>query len=215
MILAILFLTFLITLSTLVRTSPHAFLIFIMPIAVLSAAGVSYLQSPVFAVASIFGPRAVQAVMAGQAAVSVVVNLVQLVGAALSLRSRRETSVQRGRTPEEISAFVSLAFTMGFLFVSFVAHGWLIRTPVYVRLIAPLERRLLAANAPGTEALLASTDMARSVGTRTRSRDGDRKDGQSGQEKHRLRNRRRICVRRYTRASSVRLIFANLVLLCG
>ncbi|KAI0278372.1 hypothetical protein BC826DRAFT_1113442, partial [Russula brevipes] len=83
MILAVLFLTFLITLSTLVRTSPHAFLIFIMPIAVLSAAGVSYLQSPVFAVASIFGPRAVQAVMAGQAAVSVVVNGVQLVGAAL------------------------------------------------------------------------------------------------------------------------------------
>jgi equilibrative nucleoside transporter 1/2/3 len=103
--------------------------------------------------------------MAGQAAVSVVVNLVQLVGAAVSLRSRREMSVQRGRTPEEISAFVSLAFTMGFLFVSFVAHGWLIRTPVYARLIAPLERRLLsAANAPGTEALLASTDMARSVG---------------------------------------------------
>ena len=97
--------------------------------------------------------------MASQAAVSVVVNLVQLVGAALSLRSRREPEVQRRRTPEEISAFVSLAFTMGFLFVSLVAHGWLIRTPVYARLIAPLERErrlLAAANGPGTEALLAS-----------------------------------------------------------
>jgi hypothetical protein len=63
--------------------------------------------SPAFAMASIFGPSTTQAVMAGQAAVGVVVNLVQLVSEVISLyTNRHEQSIQNRKTSEETSAFV-------------------------------------------------------------------------------------------------------------
>ena len=57
--------------------------------------------------ASIFGPSTVQVVMAGQAAVGVVVNLVQLVSEVISLYTSHEQSIQNRKTPEETSALIS------------------------------------------------------------------------------------------------------------
>ena len=154
---ALLLLAFLSTLGTLVPTTPNLFFTLIILVAVLSAVCVSYLQPPVFAVASIFGPREIQAVMAGQAAVGVVVNLVQFVSAAISLRSK---SGQSGRTPEEISAFVCFAFATCLLCVSLVAHSWLVRTPAYKILIVPIEQRITRDNLEERRALLWSSDVS-------------------------------------------------------
>jgi solute carrier family 29 (equilibrative nucleoside transporter), member 1/2/3 len=132
-----------------------------MIVGVLSAAGVSYLQSPVFAIASIFGPSTVQAVMAGKAAVAVMVNLVQLVGAAISLYTSRRQSIQSRKTPEETSAFVSLAFATCFLCISLFAHSWLIQTPEYKILITPIKLRIVeAGQLEEHQALMSSTDPA-------------------------------------------------------
>ncbi|KIL65073.1 hypothetical protein M378DRAFT_10965 [Amanita muscaria Koide BX008] len=163
-ILTLLFLTCLTTLSAVVRTTPGTFLTFIMLVAVLSAAGVSYFQTPVFAVASIFGPRAVQAVMAGQAAVGVVVNMVHLGSATISLHQSSKPVVHSGRTrtPEEIAAFVSFAFTTCILCISLAAHRWLVRTPAYKLLIEPIEQRIVAANElEESQTLLSSSGLAR------------------------------------------------------
>jgi len=135
-----------------------------MLVAVLSAAGVSYLQTPVFVVASIFGPKAVQAVMVGQAAPGVVVNLVHLGSAAISLHQSSETLALSGRTrtPEEIAAFVSFAFTTCILCIGLAAHRWLVRTPEYKSLIEPIEQRLVAVNeVEESQALLSSSELAR------------------------------------------------------
>ena len=102
--------------------------------------------------------------MAGQAAVGVVVNLVQVVGAAISLSSRRRISAQDWRTPEEMSAFMSFAFATCFLCVSLVAHCWLVRTPAYATMIAPFElRRLVAGEHEERQSLMSSSHWAQTT----------------------------------------------------
>lgn len=175
-ILALLTITFLTTFSTLVRTDPNTFFTFIILVSISTAAFVSYFQSAVFAVASIFGPKAIQAVMTGQAAVAVVVNLVQLASVTNSIRSVNPAPALRlvalmpigtafvsGRTAEETSSFVCLAFATCLLGVSYVSHRWLVRTAEYKSLIAPLEMRVLEVpQVEERQALLTSSRLSAS-----------------------------------------------------
>ena len=132
----------------------------------------SYLQSSVVAVASLFGPEAVQAVMSGQAAVAVAVSTVQLLSAAVSLAGEEKTlglgllfdSMPPlegwGWTPEEASAFVFFAFSTAFLGTSVLAHSWLLRMPAYEALVVPLERkRDVGVRVGEREALLGSGSL--------------------------------------------------------
>lgn len=128
----------------------------------------AYCQSSVFVVASIFGPKAVQAVMAGQAAVAVVVSLVELGSVAKVLHSAvvptSKELERNGRTPEELSAFVCFAFSTCILGVSLAAHSWMLKTPAYKSLILPIELRLLAKSSRGHEerqSLLSSSVTSR------------------------------------------------------
>ncbi|KAI9509698.1 hypothetical protein F5148DRAFT_1185877, partial [Russula earlei] len=98
--------------------------------------------------------------MAGQAAIGVMVSLVQLVSAAISLRLR---SAQSGRTPEEVSAFVCFAFATCLLCISLVAHSWLVRTPAYEILISPIEQRMRTDKLEERQALLSSSYVARAT----------------------------------------------------
>ena len=131
----------------------------------------SYLQSSVIAVASLFGPGAVQAVMSGQAAVAVAVSTVQLVSAAVSLAREkggtpgRELSFdfpsppeRHGWRPEETSAFIFFGLSTVFLGVSVLAHSLLLRMPAYEALVVPSERKR-AVGVGEREALLVSEGL--------------------------------------------------------
>ncbi|KAF8192532.1 nucleoside transporter-domain-containing protein [Pholiota molesta] len=88
----------------------------------------AYLQTSTIAVASLFGPPAVQAMMAGQAAVAVAVSGVQVVSAAASVWGKPSTFVSDG-SAEERSAFVFFFLSTLFLLM-----------PAYHTVAAGLER---------------------------------------------------------------------------
>ncbi|KAG6834896.1 hypothetical protein H0H93_006585 [Arthromyces matolae] len=73
---------------TYVRLPTNAFIAFTLAIAACQAAVDSYLQTSVFAVASLYGPQALQATMSGQAAVAVAVSAVQVMSTAIFVQKR-------------------------------------------------------------------------------------------------------------------------------
>ena len=100
----------------------------------------AYLQTSTFAVASLFGPAAIQSMMAGQAAVAVSVSGVQVISSIASVVGKHRTYVSDG-SAEEQSAFIFFALSTVFLIVSAGVHAWLIRMPIYEVVVASLERR--------------------------------------------------------------------------
>ncbi|KAH9482484.1 Equilibrative nucleoside transporter 1 [Psilocybe cubensis] len=99
----------------------------------------AYLQTSVIAVASLFGPLAVQAMMSGQAAVAVAVSGVQVISAAASVRGKTRVYISDG-SAEERSAFIFFSLSTLFLVVSAGAHSWMTKTPIYQQVAASLER---------------------------------------------------------------------------
>ena len=100
----------------------------------------AYLQTSVIAVGSLFGPPAIQSIMAGQAAVAVVVSGVQVISSAASVVGKPRTYISNG-SAEEQSAFVFLALSTAFLLVCAGVHTWFIRMPVYRLVAASLESK--------------------------------------------------------------------------
>ncbi|OCH95953.1 hypothetical protein OBBRIDRAFT_787800 [Obba rivulosa] len=143
------------TLSTYFRLPAPLFSAFVLLNGMGQAAAGSYLQTAVVAIASLFGPRTMQAVMSGQAAVGVAVSAVQVISAATSLRvpPSSEIQVQNASQPEETSAFIFFGLSTLFLLVSAGAHTMLIRLPMYKFMV---ERSQTAGggNPPDTPGLL-------------------------------------------------------------
>ena len=100
----------------------------------------AYLQTSVIAVGSLFGPPAIQSVMAGQAAVAVVVSGVQVISSAASVVGKPRTYISDG-SAEEQSAFIFLALSTAFLIFCAGVHTWFIRMPVYKLVAASLENK--------------------------------------------------------------------------
>ena len=100
----------------------------------------AYLQTSVIAVGSLFGPPAIQSMMAGQAAVAVVVSGVQVISSAASVVGKPRTYISDG-SAEEQSAFIFLALSTAFLIVCAGVHTWFIRMPVYKLVAASLESK--------------------------------------------------------------------------
>ena len=98
----------------------------------------AYLQTSVIAVGSLFGPPAIQSMMAGQA-VAVIVSGVQ-VSSAASVVGEHRTYISNG-SAEEKTAFVFLALSTAFLLVCAGVHTWFIRMPVYKIVAASLESK--------------------------------------------------------------------------
>lgn len=121
------------TMSTYVHGPPGLFFAFVLLNGVAQASAGAYLQTAVVAVASLFGHTAMQAVMAGQAAVGVVVSGVQVMSAAASTRSAgaEQMSAHMPSEPEEESAFIFFALSTLFLVVTIGVHSWLISLPAY------------------------------------------------------------------------------------
>jgi equilibrative nucleoside transporter 1/2/3 len=128
------------TLSTYFVPSPGIFFAFVLINAAAQATAGAYLQTSVIAVGSLFGPAAVQSMMAGQAAVAVVVSGVQVISSAASVAGKSHTFISDG-SAEEQSAFIFFALSTAFLVVSAGVHTWLIRMPVYKLVAASLERK--------------------------------------------------------------------------
>lgn len=163
--------------------TPETFFKFVLLNAMVQAAMQAHLQCSVVAVASLFGPEAVQAVMSGQAAVAVAVSTVQLLSAAVSLAKEKNKTLAlglsfdsapplegQGWTPEETSAFMFFAFSTVFLGVSLLAHSWLLRMPVYEALVIPLERKGVVGVGVGERQALLGPEDSGEVGETTKER---------------------------------------------
>ncbi|KAK7015524.1 hypothetical protein VNI00_019105 [Paramarasmius palmivorus] len=169
-------LCFLLTLSTLIEISPGPFFAFVILNGIVQAAFGSYLQTSVIAVASLFGPTAVQAMLSGQAAVAVAVSTVQVLSATASVHGedRPVDGLTRDKNPEERAAFIFFGLSTIFLLVTVGAQWWLTRMPQYHAVAGSLE----AAHKPG-----------RSSGTDDETRglvSGGRSDHETSIEKARI-----------------------------
>ncbi|KAJ6516250.1 nucleoside transporter-domain-containing protein [Mycena sanguinolenta] len=137
-------LTFLLTASTFIHTSPGFFFAFVLFNGICQAALGAYLQTATIVIASLFGPTAVQALMSGQAAVAVAVSGVQVFSAAASVwglpREKIATYVSDGE-PEERSAFLFFGLSTVFLILTAAAHGWLVKMPAYKAIARSLEQQ--------------------------------------------------------------------------
>jgi equilibrative nucleoside transporter 1/2/3 len=101
----------------------------------------SYLQASVIAVASLFGPIAVQAVMSGQAAVAVVVSGIQVLSATASVWGVSQVTSQSDGKEEEKSAFLFFGLSTIFLVMTAGAHAWLLTMPAYNAIVGASSRK--------------------------------------------------------------------------
>ncbi|KAF9076571.1 nucleoside transporter-domain-containing protein [Rhodocollybia butyracea] len=137
-------LNFLLTLSTLITLSPSIFFAFVLLNGIVQAAFGSYLQNSVIAVASLFGPAAVQPMLSGQAAVAVVVSAVQVLSALISVDNSSKSIdgiriSNRSRDAEASSAFIFFGLSTIFLLFSAAAQRWLVSMPAYYAVAGTLE----------------------------------------------------------------------------
>lgn len=113
--------------------SPSIFFAFIVVNAAIQAWFGAYFQSAVVALASLFGPYAVQATFAGQAAVGVLVSTTQFFVTVLA--TQRTTG--GNDADASFSAFVFFTVSTAFLVLTLAVHAWLVRLPAYVEVVKP------------------------------------------------------------------------------
>lgn len=134
-VLALLF--FVLTLSTVSGSSGKSYFVFIMIIDALLALGASVLNTTVVALAALFGPGAMQACFAGQAAVGVVVSALQFLGAFFSSVVDSKPEGETGAQVGPAAAFFALSTV--FVLLSLIAHSLLLRTPEYTDVVSQWE----------------------------------------------------------------------------
>ncbi|KAI0771979.1 nucleoside transporter-domain-containing protein [Trametes elegans] len=136
-------LSFMLTASTYTHPNAGAFFAFVLFNAAGMAAAGSYLQTAVVAIASLFGPAAMQAVMSGQAAVAVAISGLQLMSAMASVRGTSPGVVTTAASsePEAQSAFIFFGLSTLFLIVCAAVHVWLVSLPAYKATVAEAASR--------------------------------------------------------------------------
>ncbi|KAG6866489.1 hypothetical protein C0991_003033 [Blastosporella zonata] len=136
----------LLTFSTYVSIPAGIFFTLTLFVGAAQAALGSYLQTSVVAVASLYGPQALQAMMSGQAAVAVVVSSVQLLSSALFIWKATPEEVSANAIDgqaEKNSARVFFALSTLFLVLSTFANNVLVSKPTYKTLVGPLEQKFV------------------------------------------------------------------------
>ncbi|KAJ6510187.1 nucleoside transporter-domain-containing protein [Mycena vitilis] len=149
-------LTFLLTISTFIHTSPGVFFAFILLNGICQAALGAYLQTAIIVIASLFGPACVQALMSGQAAVAVAVSSVQVFSALASVWGQSRESIAAyvsDGEPEERSALIFFSLSTVFLIVSAAAHGWLVTMPAYTAVAGSLDHQKVISEAGNSDEL--------------------------------------------------------------
>ncbi|KAG2148126.1 nucleoside transporter-domain-containing protein [Suillus clintonianus] len=144
--------------STFTHYQPSTFFIFAILCSISLAICVSYLSTAAFAGASLFGAPYMQSMISGQAAIAVVVSVVQVVTSALSVW---------GSTPEAIAAFISndgvgdgkaeqdsartfFGISALFMVSTFMAYAWMARLPAYKATVGILENNIKLHGALGS-----------------------------------------------------------------
>ena len=143
----------LLTLSTHIALAPTALAAFVFTTGILLATASSLLQTGVFALASLFGSAAVQAVISGQAAVGVAVSIAQFASVSASVRDRRRMVPSQANdflaavapASEDRGAIAFFGIATLFTVVSLVAHVAVIRTKQYKAIVARRRRDLVRA----------------------------------------------------------------------
>lgn len=91
----------------------------------------AYMQTAIIGLASLFGPHAIRNVFTGQAAVGVVVSLVQYINTALSMRSGDRDDPSSTTDTGALSAFIFFGLSTAYLIVTLGAHTLLTHTSTY------------------------------------------------------------------------------------
>lgn len=133
-------LNFCLTLSTFFTPSSSVFFAFIVFNGAAQAVAGSYIMNSVLAVASLFGPLAIQTMISGQAAIAIVISTVQVIGTISALKSEQGSLKESDGSAEERSAFFFFTLSTLFVILSGFAHHWLVSTPEYRHVAASLER---------------------------------------------------------------------------
>ncbi|QRW15961.1 ribosomal protein 60S L18 and 50S L18e [Rhizoctonia solani] len=141
--LAVLF--FILTLSTISSVSGTPYFTLIMVIDAFLGLSSSILSVTVVALAALFGPAAMQACFAGQAAVGVVVSFVQFMGAIIA-----DTDSPDGDTAKPGPTVFFFGLATAFVLFSLIAHSALLRTPEYTEIVQKWEAgKVLLVEEPG------------------------------------------------------------------
>ncbi|KAG6818846.1 hypothetical protein H0H93_001083, partial [Arthromyces matolae] len=130
------------TLGTYVQLSPGLFMAVTLLIGAAQSALGSYLQTSVVAVASLYGPQALQSMMSGQAAAAVAISSVQVLSSALFIWNSTPEQILANAidgTAEKDSARVFFALSTVFLVISVLAHRVLVSKHTYKALVAHLD----------------------------------------------------------------------------
>jgi equilibrative nucleoside transporter 1/2/3 len=138
--LILLILTALLTLSTFTHLAPGVQFTFVILNGIAQAAAGAYMQTAGVVVASLFGPWAMQTMMAGNAAVGVVVSAVQAIAAAASVWGLPDdmiASYKIDSSAEERAAFIFFGLSTLFLAGALFANQWFFATPAYRALVMP------------------------------------------------------------------------------
>ncbi|KAJ7591502.1 nucleoside transporter-domain-containing protein [Mycena floridula] len=136
-------LTGLLALSAVIRfSSSGLFFAFVLLNGMMQAGCGAYLQTSVVAIASRFGPTAMQTIMSGQAAVAVTVSSVQVVSAIASTWGQaRSQDIIADKEPEERAAFIFFGLSTIFLLFMALAQRSLTANPSYRAVVRPLETK--------------------------------------------------------------------------
>ncbi|KAH0587176.1 hypothetical protein H2248_005984 [Termitomyces sp. 'cryptogamus'] len=136
----------LLTISTYVRLPASLFMALTLLNGAAQSALGSYLQTSVVAVASLFGPQALQSMMSGQAAVAVAVSGVQVMSSALFVWKSTPEQITANAVngdAERDSARVFFALSTFFLLISAFAHNILVSKTTYKILVESLEYKMI------------------------------------------------------------------------
>ncbi|KLO09901.1 hypothetical protein SCHPADRAFT_999923 [Schizopora paradoxa] len=128
------------TFSTSIPSSASPFFAFVLLNAVAQACAGSYLQTATVATASLFGSVAMQAMMAGQAFVGVVVSAVQLLSTMASVRAASIYVDYDTKSAEARAAALFFGLSTFFLICTLFTHAWLVRLPEYRDVVVPIEQ---------------------------------------------------------------------------
>ncbi|KAF7980928.1 hypothetical protein HWV62_36143 [Athelia sp. TMB] len=138
------FLTFMLAMTTFMHTSRSFFVSFVLANSILQATANAYFQPAAIALASLFGPIAVQTVMSGQGAIGVIVSLIQVLSATASVWGTSPgtpSALAEDGAAEARSAFAFLGLSSIFLVGVTASFAWLTVQPAYKAVIDPFEHR--------------------------------------------------------------------------
>ncbi|KIJ32362.1 hypothetical protein M422DRAFT_184605 [Sphaerobolus stellatus SS14] len=127
------------TLTTFTVLSPTLFFFFVILNGILQATAGSYLQSAVMAVASLFGPTTIQSIMSGQAAIGVLVSLIQVLSAVASVKTGGQVVQAEDDEAATRAAFLFFGVSTLFMVLAVILHSWLLTIPAYKVVVIPYE----------------------------------------------------------------------------